>query len=70
MISKELKKFFSFSNSSYKMNYLKLLKKIKLLSKKKKEKIFKKSKYVLGTVQLGKNTLVTIKLHNEEQIIF
>ena len=36
------------------MNYLKLLKKIKLFSKKKKKKFFKKSKYVLGTVQLGK----------------
>ena len=41
MISKELKKFFSFSNSSYKMNYLKLLKKNKIIIKKKKKKFLK-----------------------------
>ena len=36
-----VKKIFSFSNSSYKMNYLKLLKKNKIIiKKKKKEKIF------------------------------
>ena len=40
MISKELKKFFSFSNSSYKMNYLKLLKN-KIIIKKKKKKFLK-----------------------------
>ena len=43
-------------------NYFKLLTKFKKLSKRKKESFSKKSKYVLGTVQLGK------KYFNNESI--
>lgn len=57
-----VKKIFSVFNNNYRINYLKLLTKFKKLSKQKEESFSKKSKYVLGTVQLGK------KYFNNESI--